>query len=611
MIGVVLRESAVRLPLMWRGLKLVWRAARLWTVAWMALLVAQGMVPAAQVWFTRQAVNGLTDAIGSRDILGALDGGWFPIAMIGVLWIAGQALSSLSTWVRSVQGELVQDQIKALVHRQALRLDLDFFERPESYDLMYHASSLALQQPLALIENLGAIVQHGLTLLVLAAFLAAYAWWLPLLLLGSALPGLWVAAAFVLREHQWRLRNTVNERRANYYDWMITEREGAAELRLFDLGSHYREAFQRIRAGLRDGRLGLARRELLTELAANVVAWGVGLAGLVWMLRRALHGLARLGDLVLCYQTFQQGQSLLRSLFRSVGQIYRSALYLGGLFQFLDLEPTVTEVADPAPAPRPPRREIRFEGVTFRYPGSPRAALSDFSLTLEAGRVAAIVGHNGSGKSTLVKLLCRFYDPQRGRVLFDGVDVRQVGIGSLRRSITVLFQQPVRYHATVAENIAMGALAEAPDAGRIARAAEAAGADEIIRNLPQGYETVLGQWFGGTELSVGEWQRLALARAFLRDAGVIVLDEPTSAMDAWAETEWLARFREITAGRTALIITHRFTTAMHADVIHVMDAGRIVESGNHASLVAAGGHYASCWRAQVHEVLPQGPAIGV
>ncbi len=607
MIGFVLRESAVRLPLMWRGLGLVWRAARFWTVAWVALLVAQGMVPAAQVWLTRAAVDRLATAIASGGALDAFAGAWPPVALIGVLWIVGQALSSLSAWVRAVQGELVQDHIKALVHRQALRLDLDFFERPESYDLMYHASSLAVQQPLNLIENLGAIVQHGLTLLVLAVFLAAYAWWLPLLLLGSALPGLWVAAAFVLREHQWRLRNTVNERRANYYDWMITEREGAAELRLFDLGSHYREAFQRIRAELRDGRLGLARRELLTELAANVVAWGVGLAGLGWMLLRATRGLARLGDLVLCYQTFQQGQSLLRSLFRSVGQIYRSALYLGGLFRFLDLEPAVTEAPDPMSAPQP-RKGIRFEGVTFRYPGSPRAALSDFSLTLEAGRVTAIVGHNGSGKSTLVKLLCRFYDPQQGRVLIDGVDVRQVGIGSLRRAITVLFQQPVRYHATVAENIAMGALAETPDAGRIARAAEAAGADGIIRNLPRGYETVLGQWFGGAELSVGEWQRLALARAFLRDAGVIVLDEPTSAMDAWAETEWLARFREITAGRTALIITHRFTTAMHADVIHVMDAGRVVESGTHGALVAAGGHYARCWRTQLREVEAAGSA---
>jgi ATP-binding cassette subfamily B protein len=602
MIRALFRESAVRLPLMSRGLGLVWRAARPWTVAWAGLLVAQGLVPAAQVWLTRTAVDTLAAALPAGDAFGAFAAVWPPLALIGLLWIVGQALSSLAAWVRSVQGELVEDHIKGLVHRQALRLDLDFFERPESYDLMYHASSHAVQQPLTLIENLGAVVQHGLTLSVLALFLAGYAWWLPFLLLGSALPGLWVAAAFVFREHQWRLGNIANERRAAYFDWMITEREGAAELRLFDLGAHYRQAYQRIRAELRAGRLGLARRELQTELAANAVAWVVGLAGLGWMLRRAFRGLARLGDLVLCYQAFQQGQSLLRSLFRSAGQIYRSALYLGGLFQFLDLEPTVTDAPNPAPPPVPLRQGIRFDRVTFRYPGSSRVALADFSLTLEAGRVTAIVGHNGSGKSTLVKLLCRFYDPQQGSVQVDGADLRSLQIGALRRQIAVLFQTPVRYHATAAENIALGALDSAPEPGRIEVAARAAAVDEIIRRLPRGYETVLGQWFGGAELSVGEWQRLALARTFLRDAGIIVLDEPTSAMDAWAETEWLSRFREIAAGRTALVITHRFTTAMHADVIHVMDAGKVVESGTHAGLIASGGHYAECWRAQMREV---------
>jgi ATP-binding cassette subfamily B protein len=508
-------------------------------------------------------------------------------------------LASLGAWVRAVQGELVQDHITGLVHRQALRLDLGAFDRPETYDLLHRAGDAAVGRPALLLESLGAVLQHGLTLAVLAVFIAGYAPWLPLLLLGSALPGLWVVGNYVLREHEWRVENVVNERRAAYFSWLLTERESAAEVRLFDLGPHLREAFGRVRAGLRDGHLGLARAELRAELAASLVAWCGGLAGMTWMLLRASRGLAKLGDLVLCYQAFQQGQGLLRSLLENAGQIYRTTLSLEGLFGFLALEPAVVAPPGPAPVPAPLRQGIRFENVTFSYPGSARTALAGLSIALDAGRVTAVVGHNGSGKSTLVRLLCRFHDPQQGRVLLDGVDLRRLEPAELRRRITVLFQQPVHYHATAAENIAMGDLAASPDAAGIAAAARAAGADGIVGGLPQGYATQLGRWFGGAELSVGEWQRLALARALLRDAAIVVLDEPTSAMDSWAETAWLARLRDITAGRTALIITHRFTTAMHADTIHVLDAGRVVESGTHAGLVAGGGHYAASWQAQM------------
>jgi ATP-binding cassette subfamily B protein len=214
--------------------------------------------------------------------------------------------------------------------------------------------------------------------------------------------------------------------------------------------------------------------------------------------------------------------------------------------------------------------------------------------------MVAIVGRNGAGKTTLLKLLCRFYDPQSGRIDLDGVDLRDLALEALWRSITVLFQEPVRYQDSVAGNIAPGGQLTPADLGAIEAAAQAAGAEGVVGNLPDGYQTLLGKWFeGGTDLSVGEWQRIALARAFLRQAPVIVLDEPTSAMDSWAEADWLRRFRRLAEGRTAVVITHRFTTAMHADVIHVMDAGRIVESGSHQELLAMGGRYARSWRAQV------------
>ena len=254
-------------------------------------------------------------------------------------------------------------------------------------------------------------------------------------------------------------------------------------------------------------------------------------------------------------------------------------------------------MSPPASAPG----TIRLENVSFRYPGSQRLALDGFNLTLPAGRIVAIVGENGAGKSTLLKLLCRFYDPEGGRVSWDGIDLRELALADWRRRITVLFQEPVHYHDTVTYNIACGDLAVVSDEAAIAHAARAAGAEGSIQRLPQNYATVLGKWFGGAELSVGEWQRLALARAFLRRSALLILDEPTSAMDSWAEADWLARFRDLAAGRTALVITHRFTTALHAGVIHVMGQGRILESGSHAELLARGGRYAQSWTQQLRE----------
>jgi ATP-binding cassette subfamily B protein len=312
--------------------------------------------------------------------------------------------------------------------------------------------------------------------------------------------------------------------------------------------------------------------------------------------------MAKLGDLVLCYQSFQQGQKLMRSLFESAGKIYRSTLFLESLFEFLAVAPGITSPPDPVAPLATVREAIRFDRVSFRYPGNTHYALQDFNLTLPGGKITAIVGHNGAGKSTLIKLLCRYYDPECGSVSIDGIPLDEFALRDLRAMMTVLFQESVHFHTTVTENIAVGDLASAPGPERIIAAANNAGAAEPISRLPDGYDTVLGKMFGGGELSVGEWQRIALARAFLRNAPIVILDEPTSAMDSWAENAWISRFREMTRGKTVLIITHRFTTAMHADIIQVLEGGRVTEAGTHQQLVTLGGHYAQSWQTQMKEL---------
>jgi ATP-binding cassette subfamily B protein len=313
-------------------------------------------------------------------------------------------------------------------------------------------------------------------------------------------------------------------------------------------------------------------------------------------------GIVTLGDLALFYQAFNRGQSLLRTLLGNIGQIYSNALFLGNLFEFLDLEPQVVDPSQPRPVPSRLHQGIRFRDVTFRYPGSARAVLEHFTFTIPAGKIVAVVGANGAGKTTLTKLLCRFYDPEAGSIELDGHDIRHLSLAALRRMITILFQFPVPYYVSAAENVAMGDVAAAPGAPDIEAAARRAGAHDAIMRLPQGYATQLGKWFAdGAELSAGEWQRLALARAFLRQAEVMILDEPTTFLDSWSEIDWFDRFRELANGRTALLITHRFTIARHADIIHVMEQGQMVESGCHDELLAQGGLYAQSWTAQVQD----------
>ena len=322
---------------------------------------------------------------------------------------------------------------------------------------------------------------------------------------------------------------------------------------------------------------------MMAQMAASLTALPAAALVMGWAGLRAFRGSGTLGDLALFYQVFTQGQQSIRTLMTSVGESYRNVLFLENLFEFMDLEPLIVDLK-PGEEVAPLHTQIRFEDVSFRYPGSTRSALENFSLTIPAGKIVAIVGENGAGKSTLVKLLCRFYDPEYGRITADNLDLRDLPLAGLRRQITVLFQQPLHYHDTVSNNIAFGDLASKAGPRELQQAASAAGALRTVQRLPSAYDTLLGRWFGGVELSVGEWQRVALARAFFRRASLVILDEPTSAMDSWAEADWMARFRSLVDGRTAVVITHRFTTALKADVIHVMDRGQIIESGTHEEL---------------------------
>jgi ATP-binding cassette, subfamily B, bacterial len=591
-----LRRAPDQLAQLWETVRLVWRAAPGWSLAWAIFLAVDGILPVATVYLTRPLVNGIVAAIRSR-------GDWRPIVVPGALMAAVLLLTELSRgatkWIRTCQAELVQDHITSLIHRKSLEADLAFYDSPDFYDHLHRARAEAGYRPIALLETLGSVAQNSITLAAMLVVVAGFGLWLAAALLLSTLPALVAVLRYAVKQYEFRMHTTPLERRSWYYDWLLTAGEAAPEMRAFALGEYFENAYRALRSRLRSERVGLARSQSRAELAAGASSLATTAAAMVWMVLRTLRGLLTLGDLALFYQAFQQGLRLARTLLENVGQLYQNSLFLGNLFEFLKLQPEVVSPAAPAVIPLELRDGIRFRNVSFRYPQTRRLALQNFDLAIPAGGITAIIGRNGAGKSTLAKLLCRFYDPQDGSITIDGVDLRRFSVEELRRRIAVLFQEPVHYNATVRENIGFGDLARSADDCAIRAAAQSAGADAFIQRLPDGYENLLGHWFEkGVELSVGEWQRLAVARVFLRRAPIIVLDEPTAAMDPWAEAEWLSRLRDLTAGRTTILITHRFTTAMLADHIHVLDDGRLLESGSHAQLLACGGRYAAWWRAQ-------------
>ena len=592
-LSTKLRNALAQLPYLPRALKLVWEVARPWTIAWVVLLIVQGVLPASIVYLTKLVVDGVV-AAEVRHVLVLL-------VILGGILLLMEVVRVGINWVRAVQAELLQDHITSLIHEKSVTADLAFYELSDYYDHLHRARAEAWYRPVALLGNLGALLQNSITLLAMGAILIPLGPWLALALMLSTLPAFFVVVHYAVAEYQWRQRATGDERRAWYYDWIMTTAEAAAELRLFGLGNYFQSNYQGLRQRLRGERLQLRRKQGLAELGASVIALVIVGGALGWMVWQALQGFVTLGELALIYAAFNQGQGLMRTLLENAGQLYGNSLFLGNLFEFLSLESRITCRGGP---PWPPVPEIKtainFNGVSFTYPDASGKALDNFTMTIPSGKIVAIVGPNGAGKSTLLKLLCRFYDPDAGKIEIDSRDLRDFPIDDLRRLITVLFQQPFHYNTTVRENVLYGDLKLDPSDAHIQTALSAAGADEIVSRLPQQDQTLLGRWFaGGTELSVGEWQRIALSRAFLRQAPIIILDEPTSALDPWAEADWLERFRELAQGRTSIIITHRFTTAMHADVIHVMDRGRIVESGNHHVLLTQSGLYAESWSRQM------------
>jgi ATP-binding cassette subfamily B protein len=589
-------EAAFRLG---RALRLVWKAAPGWTLANLALVAVQGVLPLAALYAMKRILDAVTTAVAMPGAPHAAREVWIWILAAGAVALLIAATRLAGEYVTEAQSLQVTDSVAEILHAQSLAIDLSYYEDPSYYDTLHRAQSEAPYRPARIVGGLVQIAQNGLALAGIAAWLATFNWLLALVLFLAVLPGAAARLVYSRRLYGLQQAQTEQERRSWYYHTVLTEALHAKELRIFALGRLFQARYREVREALRGGTLTLARHRVVVEFLAQVVATIALFGSLAWIAWQTMTGAVTVGDLAVYYLGFQTGVTMLQAVLRAMAGLYEDNLFLTNLYRFLDLQPGITAPAAPKPVPQVMTRGVVFNGVSFRYPGHGADAVQDVHLAIGPGEVVALVGENGSGKSTLAKLLCRLYDPGYGRITIDDIDLREVDPVAWRRQLSAAFQDYAHYAMTAGENIWLGDIDKPADAAGIAAAGSRSGADAVVRKLPAGYDTMLGRWFqNGQELSAGEWQRVAMARAFWRDARILVLDEPSSALDPIAEAELTRQFRRLLGGRSALIISHRLSTVQVADRIYVMDGGRVAEFGTHAQLLERGGLYARLYRAQ-------------
>ena len=583
-------RQALRLD---RAVRFVWQAAPGWTIASLALLVLQGVLPLLALYLMKLIVDAVTFSLSAPDRMGAFQHVVVLIGLAAAVAVFTAVLQQISGLVKETQSLKVTDYMYDILHSKSIELDLEYYENSRFFDTLHRAQKEGPYRPTRIINGLSQMGQNGISLFAMVALLFSFHWAVGLVLFAAAAPGVLARLRYSGKIYNWQRERTQAERRANYFSWILTGGPHAKEIRLFNIGDLLKERFSALRQQLRSERLNISRNRSIAELCGQVSA-ALGVFGsFAFIVYRTIQGMITLGDMVMYFQAFQRGLTYLRGMLGGMAELYEDNLFISNLFEFLDLEPKVKEPLYPVQMPCPMQNGFFFDHVSFKYPSGSGNVLKDISLRIEPGEVVALVGENGSGKTTLTKLLCRLYDPLEGAILVDGIDLRQFETTALRREISVIFQDYVKYHLTARENIWFGNIELPMDCDQIKTAAHNAGAGKLIENLPNGYDTALGRWMEeGQELSIGEWQKIALARAFFKDAQMIVLDEPTSSLDAKTEYEIFMNFRQLINGRSALLISHRFSTVRMADRIYVFNSGRIIESGTHEELMNIGGQYA-------------------
>jgi ATP-binding cassette, subfamily B, bacterial len=607
---------------------LVWDASRPLTLILAIVTILAGLIPAAQAYTAKLLINAVVRAIMIHSthavdatalnvplLFVSIRLPLLPILTVVIILAALQfaitAISALLSTLTNISQQLLQErvaiQVQTLIMEHAARLDLSYFEDAHSYDVLQQAQREATTRPVQMVSGTFGLIRTLLTFLTMIALLLGLNPWLALVALVSPIPLFISDARYGWWGYAIARRNSPIRRRMLYLLTLLTTDTYAKEVKLFTLGNHFLSQFRTIAQRYYEDQRTLVTRRYLAGYAWGALSLIASSGTYLYVAVQAVNGRLSLGDLTLFTQAATSVQTSLQSILSGLSSTYEHNLYLSSLFELLDEKPRIVVSEHPVPVPVPLTGRIEFDDVSFSYEGSDRNAVQNISFTIEPGETVAIVGRNGAGKTTLIKLLSRLYDPVAGTVLIDGRDIRDYDPDELRKQMGVLYQDYATYQTTARENIGFGRVEELDDAPAVVRAAEEGGATDLIGRLPAGYDTMLGKWFDeGYNLSGGEWQKVALSRAFMRNARILILDEPTAALDAQAEFELFQRLRALTEGRTAIFISHRFSSVRLADRILMLEGGRLVESGSHDQLMALGGRYARLFTLQAAAYLGDG-----
>ncbi len=583
-----------------QAFKLVWQAGRKNALISFGLTPIAALMPAAQAWVGKLIIDNILKVInaGVEPQVGLQRVLPYVLLELGLV-----VLSSLVGQFRSLSDRVLQykltNHVNSLIMEKAISLDLQFFEDPQFYDNLQNARRQSDSSAISIVNAILQIIQQVITLASVLVLLVRFSPLLAIVVFVAAIPSFLSQSQYAEMAFRAVTRRAKEARLLNYLEQLLTGNDTFKEVKMFGLGKPLLERYRQLFINFFNEDIAIARKKSLAGLGWGLLSSLAYYGSYVWVILRTIAGAATLGDMTMFLSIFRQSQQSITSLLGNFNNLYESNLYLDNLLDYLKITPVLVNPKDGLMAPSPIEQGIRFQNVSFKYPGSDVFVLKNINLFIPPGESIALVGLNGAGKTTLGKLLTRLYDPTEGEILLDGHDLREYDLASLHQRFGVIFQDFVRYQFSVRENIGFGQVDELENLAKIKDAAERGGADQVIEGMPNGYETILGRrWEKGLELSGGQWQKIALARAFMRNAEALILDEPTSALDAEAEYEIFKRFRELMSGRIAVLISHRFSTVRMADRIVVLSDGRIVELGSHAELMARGGPYSRLFELQ-------------